>query len=230
MSTYILFARTFPTILCAIPIIVFQYFFLSKEMSDFFAHLGNIRWAGDVTISVVAMYFLSIVNRILGKDLFEKRFFDDERKMPTTNFLMFADDQYSREYKLKIHEKINNDFGLSLANENEETNDVDNSRKRIVEAVSRIRRKVGKGTLLLQHNIEYGFIRNFIGGSIPALIFTLINICLAFDPFKTSILILSIVSGFIYLLSILSSKYLVNRFGILYAKILIQEYMAMDNS
>lgn len=228
MNKYTLEARTFPTILCAIPIIIFQYFFLSKEMTDFFAHLGNIKWVGDITISVVAMYFLSLVNRILGKDLFEKRLFDDEKQMPTTNFIMFSNDQYSKDYKLKIHCKINNDFELSLADEHEEKVEEGNSRKRIVEAVSLIRRKVGKGTLVLQHNIEYGFIRNIIGGAIPAIIFTAANIYLSIDPLRESILILSIITGFVYLLLMILSKYLITRAGTLYARVLIQEYM-LDN-
>lgn len=226
MNKYTLQARFFPTILCSIPIIIFQYFFLSKEMSDFFAHLGKIKWAGDITITVSAIYFLSQLNRLIGKDLFEKKYFEDEKKMPTTNFLMFSDDQYSKEYKLKIHEKIKKDFGLSLSSEEEEKREEENSRRKIVEAVSMIRKKVGEGTLLLQHNIEYGFLRNFIGGSIPATLFSLINIYLAIDSSKKSVLIISIVLGIVYLSSIIFSKYLITRKGILYARILIQEYMA----
>ncbi len=195
-------------------------------MSDFFAHLGGIKWAGDITITVAAIYFLSQLNRLIGKDLFEKKYFDDERKMPTTNFLMFSDDQYSKEYKLKIHERIKKDFDLSLSSEEEEKREEEKSRKKIVEAVSLIRKRVGEGALLLQHNIEYGFLRNFIGGSIPAVLFSVINVYLAIDPLKKSVLIISFVLGIVYLLSIIFSKYLIRRKGILYARILIQEYMA----
>ena len=46
-------------------------------------------------------------------------------------------------------------------------------RKQVVTAVSQIRNSLRENKLLLQHNIEYGFFRNFLGGSLIAIVFSI---------------------------------------------------------
>lgn len=227
MSKYTLLARFFPTLLCSIPFIIFQYFFLSTEILAFLNYLGGIKLVGNVTFTAIFIYFLSQVNRFLGKELFEKRYFCDESYMPTTNFLLFSNGQYSNDYKTKIHEKIKKDFNISLCTEDEELKNETTARKKIVEAISLIRRRLGNGQLLLQHNIEYGFVRNFIGGSIIGLVFSITNTFLAYWYHANAVLLISCAQGIIYFLAILLSKSLISRMGVLYAKILIQEYVSM---
>ena len=57
------------------------------------------------------------------------------------------------------------DFDITLLPEDQEKEKEEEARKKIVEAMSLIRAKVKDGRLLLQHNIEYGFVRNLIGGN-----------------------------------------------------------------
>jgi len=180
-NQYNLKARIFPTIICAIPILFFQYFFLSQEISIFLeflgnlkftGFLGNLKFTGDFTITIVILYFVSQINRFFSKTFFEK----EEIYMPTTDFLLISNSEYSNEYKVKIYEKLEKDFGLKLPIEKEQKKNEINSRKRISEIMSLARKKVGSGKLLLQHNIEYGFWRNLIGGTIFAVLFSGINL------------------------------------------------------
>ncbi|MEK7074382.1 MAG: HPP family protein [Patescibacteria group bacterium] len=148
--------------------------------------------------------------------------------MPTTNFLLFSDTHYSNEYKQQIREKILKDFGITLLSKEQEEKDEMAARKRIVEAASLIRGKVKDGRLLLQHNIEYGFARNLIGGSVIAFPTALIGVVLFyFFSYKVLPFVVLTVSATIYLVLIIFSKKIMDVFGVAYAKVLIQEYTGL---
>ena len=222
-NQYNLKARIFPTIICAIPILLFQYFFLSEEISIFLAFLGNLKFTGDFTISIVILYFVSQINRLFSKTFFEKK----EIYMPTTDFLLISNSEYSNEYKVKIYEKLEKDFGLKLPIEKEQKENEIYSRKRISEIMSLARKKVGSGKLLLQHNIEYGFWRNLIGGTIFAVLFSGITTYFSYSESNKTLLFVSIILLIIYLLILIFNKFIIGRLGKMYARVLIQEYMEM---
>lgn len=99
-------------------------------------------------------------------------------------------------------------------------------RKRIVECVGLIRSKVKDGRLVLQHNTEYGFVRNLVGGSTIAALISVVNVVIFvyFHPDSVA-LTLSIVLAVIYLFIASLGKYLIRRYGYRYSKVLIQEYV-----
>ena len=214
-------ARFFPTIISAIPILLFQYAFFNKEISDFLAFLGNIEIVGDITISIVILYFVAQMNRFISKIFFEKK----EIYMPTTDFLLFQNFEYSKEYKKKIYEKLEKDFDIKLPSKSSQEKDELNARKRISETMSLARKKIGNGKLLLQHNIEYGFWRNLSGGSILAILFSGIITYLSFTQNKDTILIISIILLLGFLVILIFNRFFIDRVGKLYARVLIQEYM-----
>lgn len=222
-NQYNLQARIAPAIICAIPILLFQYFFLSQEISNFLVFLGNLKFAGDFTISIVILYFISQVNRYFSKTFFEK----EEIYMPTTDFLLISNSEYSNEYKVKIYKKLEKDFGLKLPIEKEQKENEINSRKRISEIMSLARKKVGSGKLLLQHNIEYGFWRNLIGGTIFAALFSGITTYFSYTESNKALFFISIILLIFYLFIFIFNKIIIGRFGKMYARVLIQEYMGM---
>jgi hypothetical protein len=225
---YGLKARIFPTVLGVIlPIIVFNQFFVLDTIHKIFSDKIYATILGSVSLPTVFMFFLPQFARIIGKGVFEKRFFRDEFSMPTTNFLLFSNTvQYSDEYKIKIGEKIKADFDLTLSSKKQEEKNEQEARQKIVTAMSFVRKKLEKNDFLLKHNIEYGAIRNLIGASCIGLVMSIFNIFFFYFvakniiPFYISITLLSI-----YLILILSSKFLIVSFGNSYAKILIREYM-----
>lgn len=227
---YYLFARIFPAIICLCPLIVFNYFFLSIYLSEFLNEMANIKPISNISIPLVFMVLLSQINRLIGIEVFEKKYFGNELHMPTTSFLTHANDQYTDAYKEQIHRKILDDFDIQLSTKNEEENDEINARKRIVEAVSLIKNKVGSGKLLHQHNTEYGFLRNLLGGSVVALIISLINVYFFNAVFHNNVAFtISIFTTLAYTFPILLSKKLLVSYGNLYAKVLIQEYMSLSS-
>ena len=90
-----------------------------------------------------------------------------------------------------------------------------------------IRNKIKGGYLVLQHNIEYGFVRNLIGGSTVALILSFFNIIFFYAYEKDSTaLALSISLLILYSIPVLFSKMIVSYYGQNYAKRLIEEFMS----
>ncbi len=214
-------ARIFPTIISAIPILLFQYYFFNKEISDFLVFLGKIEMVGNITISIIILYFVAQINRFISKIFFEK----EEIYMPSTDFLLFQNSEYSDEYKEKIYEKLEKDFNLKLPSKSSQEKNELNARKRISEVMSLARKKIGNGKLLLQHNIEYGFWRNLSGGAILAVLFSVVTAYLSFTQDKSTIFIVSLILLLSFLVILIFNKFFIDRVGKLYARVLIQEYM-----
>lgn len=226
-DNYSLKARVAPTILTAIiPIVVFNHFYVSEEFAKLVGYFLSVKILSNFTISSVCLFFLTEVVRVLGKNIFQKIFFKEESYMPTTNFMMYGNGTYSDEFKNIFRNKIKEDFNINLPTADDENNDEALARKRIVETMAFVRKKLHGNTFLLQHNIEYGAVRNAIGGSILGILLSSINIYFFINiapnalAAKVSVFFLGI-----YLLFIVTSKLLINFYGTNYAKILFREYL-----
>lgn len=224
---YSMKARVLPaafTIL--IQLIIFNHFFTSPALTNLLGAFKGSESISNISISFVLMFYLSQIARLIGKNLFEKRIFNDELKMPTTEFMLYSNNQYSDNYKERFASKVKSKFGITLYSKNQENTDEQTARKRIVEAMSSVRKKLFKNTFLLQHNIEYGAMRNTIGGSVIGLTFSIINcvfflyiVPVDFAVYSSALL------GLIYLVFISFSKTIINSYGRAYAKILLREFI-----
>lgn len=225
-SKYSLVARVYPAILCCLPILVLNFFLLSIYTGNFLSAIEGYKWLSGVTFSAVLIYFLSQIGRFIGKEIFEKTHFKDDLNMPTTQLLLHSDDTYSFEQKINIHSKILGDFNMTVCSLEQESLDEMGARKIIVDCVSLIRGKVKDGRLILQHNIEYGFVRNLIGGSAVAVFVSILNLVLFGFFFKNFVAFyLSFFLAVTYLLIMSFGKKIISRYGFRYAKVLIQEYL-----
>lgn len=227
LNKYNRVARIYPAILCSIPIFVLNYFLLDAYTKGFVDSFVATEVVGGISFSLVLTYLLAQISRFIGKELFEYTHFKDELHMPTTNHLLHADSTYTATHKTTIHKKISDDFGVVLFAKEQEEKDVHGARKRIVESMSFVRAKVKDGRLVLNHNREYGFARNFIGGSVVAVMLSIANLfvfgCWVPNPVAYYI---SLFLAIIYLFAIMFSGQIMKRYGIRYAKVLIQEYLS----
>lgn len=226
-DAYALKGRIAPAFLSIIiPIMVFNHFYVSEEFSKFVGEILGAKLISNLTISGVCLMFLSEFGRLLGKNVFEKVFFKDERYMPTTNFMLFNDSTYSEQHKNKIRNKITDDFDTLLPTKEEENSNQDNARIRIVEVMALVRKKLHGNKFLLQHNIEYGAMRNAIGGSVIGAVLSLINIVFFYYSTPNELAVtISVITLIIYLSLIALSKYIIVFYGNNYAKILYREYL-----
>ncbi|MFH1029928.1 MAG: hypothetical protein V1770_01560 [bacterium] len=148
--------------------------------------------------------------------------------MPTTNFLLYSNNQFTEEYKNDIRRRIYDSVDVKIPNKkNEEKNEL-LSRKRIVEAMGIIRIMCEDNELLLQHNTEYGFFRNLIGGSVIALPSSLFFAFVFFYNGQTNSIAGNFLLGLasIFLILLIFSKHLIKEFGENYAHILLRVFIA----
>lgn len=227
-DSYTLKARLFPAVIGSIPFFVLYHFFLLQYFSEFFKLIFGTQWVGDISIGIVFLFLFAFLGRTIAKDIFEKKWFQsNETKMPTTDFLLHSNMEYSIGYKSKIHQKIKTDFDITILSAEMELKNIQLARKIIAESVVQIRHHIKDGRLLLARNIEYGFIRNIIGCSIIAIIISLLNI-LIFTVVKINgiAFITSIVLVLCYALPVLFGKKLMLNHGRRYARTLYQEYIS----
>lgn len=227
-NSYYLKARLFPTVLTSIPAIFIYNKFVAILYHD---KLENIYTAlpaiTDVIFSGAIVFLLVQINRFLSKELFQKVYFKDEINMPTTNLLLKSNNELEKSIKQKIEDKIKTKFDITLLSSIEESAEEPRARKLIATTVSQIRNVLRDNTLLLQHNIEYGFFRNLIGGSFLAFVISLIILfCSHFtgdNPTRNLGLILTV----IYFLPIILSRVIIDRYGKYYAKILYEQFLTI---
>lgn len=222
---YFITARVYPSIIILIPFLLFTIYCEIANLQDVFDDVLKIKIVGNLTVSIVLLYLLVQVNRFLGKFLFEKKIFKNEMEMPTTNYLLYSNNEFSDDYKNQLRKQITIDFKINLPNPEEENANITNARKRILEAVGLIRQKVKNGRLLLQHNIEYGFARNLIGGSVIGIIISSFDVIYFYSHKNILITIISAVFLIVFAFLLLFHKLIIKHLGNQYAKRLFQEYL-----
>lgn len=228
-SQYTIIARLFPAFITALPLLVLYYFYLSLFLSDFLQSFISVKFLGEFTILAAIIFLYSQFNRFVGK-IIEDLIFCDENQMPITQLLLCSDKKYSLELKHEVHKKIKKDFNLTLFDLDDELNDERSARTKIVEAVALIRTKTRKSELLFQHNYEYGFIRNLVGGSLFGLVISLVNLIVFSRLFhNTTAFNLSIASSVSFFVLICIGVPLIKYMGYKYAKVLLHEYLTVKN-
>ncbi|MDI1316261.1 hypothetical protein [Flavobacterium sp.] len=229
LNTYFIRARLFPTILTAIPLLLLVNYLFStyyyKSFEKIFEVLPILAGLGLST----AFLFLSVqINRIISKEVFQRIYFKEEINMPTTNQLLWSDNFFDNEIKTKIRAKINVLYGIELMNEHQESSNELASRNKIAMAVSQIRNSLRSNKLLFQHNIEYGFFRNLLGGALLAVVCSINIIIFAFLRNETILLNSGIILLLIYSLPIILSKAIMKRFGHYYSKVLYEQFLTLQ--
>ncbi len=220
-------ARVFPAILTILPVLLFSHFYLYKIIPELLDSIMLTKVIGDVSVIVVFVYLVIQVSRFISKKLLQDNIFKNELHFPTTDYLLYSNKKYTKEHKEVIRNKIKEDFGIELFSENLEGNNDEESRKKINEAVKLIRSKVKDGRLLLQHNIEYGFIRNLTGGLIISLPFSIFDIIFfVFKSNNIAIVISAILLLFYILLFVLHRK-IIKYYAYNYADVLFNEYLSI---
>jgi len=217
-------ARIYPALICLLPILLFFNFSNNEVIIELTSKLG-VKIVSNISLVAVLTYLFAMICRGISKEM-EREFFKNELEFPTTNYLLGSDSTFSTEYKHKIIEKAEKEFGMRFPSDEEQTNNEPQARKQIAEIVGQIRNKVRDGNLLLQHNIEYGFVRNLIGGSFLSVLLSLL--LLAYYILQQANIGLIIVSGILalfYFSLILLRTILLKRYSELYAKRLYMEFL-----
>lgn len=218
-SQYTLIARALPTIIGLLPLYVLQYVYLGDLI-----HFNSLmlRILGDISLSSVIFYtfnqyFIRIPSKVFEDILFKKQLY-----FPTTNLLMYSDNEYSDELKNAVRKSVYQNFDIKMPGKNYEKKDEISARKRVRDVIRLMIGKVKDGYLVLQHNIEYGFVRNMWGASITGIFGSLLLMGASTQGSILAIAGKTLLC--IYITYLLIAPKIVRYFGQAYAKKLIEEY------
>ena len=227
-TSYYIKARFFPTLLTVIPLLILVNVIIApvyhNSLSQIFDILPIITNLG---LSGALIFLMVLVNGLVSKEVFQRYYFKDEINMPTTNHLLWSNSKIDNQTKAMIREKIQTHYSITLMDEESETLNELTCRKQVVTAVSQIRNSLRENKLLLQHNIEYGFFRNFLGGSLIAIVFSIAILIYGNIQHDTTLVTTGTLLTIIYLTPILLSKILINRYGNYYSKILYEQFLSI---
>lgn len=225
-NKYEIKARIFPALITMIPLIVLSHFYLYQKIPNLIDSVFATKIFGDVSMVLVFVYLVVQVSRFFSKKFLQDDIFKNELYFPTTSYLLYSNEKYTKQKKEKIRTKIKDDFGLNLLDANTENNDETEARKKIKEAVDLIRNKIKNGRLLLQHNIEYGFVRNLIGGTIVSLPLSIFNLLFFVWQKNNIAIVLSVLFFLFYLVILFFKKMILVYYANNYADVLFNEYLS----
>jgi len=224
-------ARLYPVII-AMLIPLFLLIYAGSEMIATFSKLEHF-W--NIAISIIPatlitgalMYGVKSLVRSTSKMLFQFPLFkENETMMPTTEMMLWKDKTISKQNKNLIRNKIKDDIGLELLNEQQEIENENEARLIIADAVKRIREKTRDNLILFNYNCNYGFIRNFMGANFWSFwIIVLIGILNFINPIIDNLYI-----GIAITINIISypiSFYLLKQNGREYARQLYTAYLEL---
>ena len=235
-NSYTIFARYSPALLSALPFFVIWYYLSDNiEIKGLTSFILSIKLfgVGGLTFSIVFLHFYSLIIREISK-YFQKQYFtgDKANGFPTTYLMTYADSNFSDSYKDKYRKLVSDQFDFELLNkEQEEANPIE-ARKRLDEAAGLIRAEIKEGYLVLQHNIWFGFCRNFIGGTIVSMILCIVGILVgSFFVENNEVMFFFLgVLFLLYLIVFLFRKLILVHNGEAYAKQLFSEFIRSNPS
>lgn len=227
ITKYYITARLFPSLLTSIPLLVLTNSFLITNAAQLLPLNAVSKILLSIGISSALLFLMVQINRVVAKEIFQKLYFQDELKMPTVNQLMAHDLTIEESIKNIIRQRMQQYYSITFLEYSMEKSDELRARKLIATCVSQARNDLRSNGLLLQHNIEYGFIRNLIGGSLLAFIFSIGTILYSVEIKNSALQFTGIFLAMIYLLIILLSKSLINYYGKIYSKIFFEQFLSL---
>lgn len=223
-NNYTLTARVFPAIITLIPFAVIYLYVINPYVKTLIQDASTLLYGVcGVAFNAVLLYLLILVNRWISKRVFQKLFFRDEINMPTTSYLLPSNTHFDTVTKKRINDKIDSLLSIDIESDLRRLVDEENQRSYIVSVVGTLRSKLRDNQMLLQHNIEYGFVRNLIGGCVLSTFAWLFLIVYSLCTCQCGLFWTSLVFIILYLTPLFLSKVLINYFGKEYARVFYYE-------
>lgn len=156
-SFYTIYARFFPALISALPLLILWYFISPLNgLSGLGVYILGLKFACNLTLGGVILYFYSQIIRTIAKVL-ERKYFLEKRGFPTTYLMLYDDRSFSTSYKDAYRAKIKKVFKLDLPTDGDERENIAETIKRLNETTKQLILYVGNGRLVLEHNVWYGF-------------------------------------------------------------------------
>jgi len=217
-------ARYVPALICSVPFLFLGFYYLNG--------LDSIFWQSAFALTIGSVgfstaLFLVVIHfcRAIGKAI-EEKMFRRGLTFPTTEFMLNEDTNLSPERKAKIISKVKQKFDIDLS---KKISGSDQDRRAVHEAVGQIRSMFHKNSQLIQQrNIQFGFTKNLLGGSVLAVTVSMIGVILSIVTSNSVALKVSFVLLASYFILGLASFSLVRFTARHYAHTLYDEFLASN--
>lgn len=224
-DNYSLRARLLPAILASVPSLVIYYYL--RAFLGGIADILYLQFLGYISLEAAVLYLIiQLNNRLVGK-LLQRRIFENGRTLPTTLVLLPSDPSFSTQTKRDIAAKFKKDFGLVLPIFDNNMLESE-KRQRIQELTSYVRNATRKDTIVFNHNVEYGFVRNLCGGAFVASISSAVGVTLfGIATWNTNAFWICSILFVSFTILFFCSKPLIRYFGGQYARVLFEQYLSI---
>jgi len=158
IDSYDLKARYMPALLVSFPVLILLWTCFYPEIETISKIVGGI-------LSAAILYFISIFVRALGKRI-EAGLWESWGGAPSTQLVLWKNDNLGEGLKKKYHEIVREDLGLPMPTKQEEQAAPQKATKMTEDAFRAVKgviRKHDSKGLWSIANAEYGFARNLYG-------------------------------------------------------------------
>lgn len=182
MDKYTKVARIYPGLVgMIIPWVIVVWSFwdnlpaIQTTITQIFSYLGL--FLSSALVFAALGYAMREAIRSTSKWIFQFPLFnEDETKMPTTEMLLWKNHMISKQMHKNIIDKVHRCFNIELPTEELESEDEQEARLTIVNAVQQMRDRTRNNPILLQYNYEFGFCRNYLGACVYSILFIIISL------------------------------------------------------
>ena len=183
IDTYFFTARLFPTLALCLPLAgILPLLSQFPEVQSLWDQSpGWLRYGGLPLLALAALYMLTQALAEHSKRL-EERYFHQQQGFPSTYLLLYSHETYngmSRAEKERIRCLIREQFNIALPDAAEEARDPAEARRRITDAMHRVRQFMKNGHLIYRQNVRYGANRVFLGAAWLGFLLSLVLLALA---------------------------------------------------
>lgn len=148
---------------------------IQTTITQIFSYLGL--FLSSALVFAALGYAMREAIRSTSKWIFQFPLFnEDETKMPTTEMLLWKNHMISKQMHKNIIDKVHRCFNIELPTEELESEDEQEARLTIVNAVQQMRDRTRNNPILLQYNYEFGFCRNYLGACVYSILFIIISL------------------------------------------------------
>jgi hypothetical protein len=219
MSLYFIYARLIPAIIVSLPF-WFLLYGLNQipQVANVFSSIQGMKFVGNITISVVFQYGWAMLVREVGKH-YEEKYFERQLRFPSVYFLMRPSDTFSEEFKQKIRDKTQAEFGLMLPK------GVPGDEKLASDIAKLILEKVRYTKEVNRHNTWYGFYRNLFAGGILGLLLSIAMIIVGVIKHQSYSIWIGTTFAGIYLVIFLLKRRVIVRNGEQFARQMYYSYL-----
>ena len=171
VDSYDLKARYAPALIVSLPPLIFLWTCFFTEIESLSKLVGGV-------ISVVILYFISVIVRAYGRKI-ESRLWESWGGAPSTLLVLWQNQMIGEDLKKKYHECVQKYSDLPMPTKEDEEADYVKAKAMIGDAFKSVKaviRKHDKDGLWSIANAEYGFARNLYGSRIIWLIISIVSL------------------------------------------------------